>query len=206
VLDACLRERFGGSFRHNEHSVRLVEPLNVTEPVLDGILRHSGGTDLPATLEGRIVRLVDRIAYINHDIDDALRAGIIARSDLPAEEIAVLGDGGSERIDTLVHDLVEHSEAAGDIVQGERVGGAMRSLRTFMFDRVYLGKQARAEHAKIARVIRTLFHHYCEHPAELPPATAGDPLSVRVTDYLAGMTDRFCLRAFEALAVPKGFL
>jgi len=206
VLDACLRERFGGSFRHNEHSVRLVEPLNVTEPVLDGILRHSGGTDLPATLEGRIVRLVDRIAYINHDIDDALRAGIIARSDLPAEEIAVLGDGGSVRIDTLVHDLVEHSEAAGDIVQGERVGGAMRSLRTFMFDRVYLGKQARAEHAKIARVIRTLFHHYCEHPAELPPATAGDPLSVRVTDYLAGMTDRFCLRAFEALAVPKGFL
>ena len=206
VLDACLRERFGGSFRHNEHSVRLVEPLNVTEPVLDGILRHSGGTDLPAALEGRIVRLVDRIAYINHDIDDALRAGIIARSDLPAEEIAVLGDGGSERIDTLVHDLVEHSEAAGDIVQGERVGGAMRSLRTFMFDRVYLGKQARAEHAKIARVIRTLFHHYCEHPAELPPATAGDPLSVRVTDYLAGMTDRFCLRAFEALAVPKGFL
>ena len=206
VLDACLRERFGGSFRHNEHSVRLVEPLNVTEPVLDGILRHSGGTDLPATLEGRIVRLVDRIAYINHDIDDALRAGIIARSDLPAEEIAVLGDGGSERIDTLVHDLVEHSEAAGDIVQGERVGGAMRSLRTFMFDRVYLGEQARAEHAKIARVIRTLFHHYCEHPAELPPSTAGDPLSVRVTDYLAGMTDRFCLRAFEALAVPKGFL
>ena len=206
VLDACLRERFGGSFRHNEHSVRLVEPLNVTEPVLDGILRHSGGTDLPATLEGRIVRLVDRIAYINHDIDDALRAGIIARSDLPAEEIAVLGDGGSERIDTLVHDLVEHSEAAGDFVQGERVGGAMRSLRTFMFDRVYLGEQARAEHAKIARVIRTLFHHYCEHPAELPPATAGDPLSVRVTDYLAGMTDRFCLRAFEALAVPKGFL
>jgi len=206
VLDACLRERFGGSFRHNEHSVRLVEPLNVTEPVLDGILRHSGGTDLPATLEGRIVRLVDRIAYINHDIDDALRAGIIARSDLPAEEIAVLGDGGSERIDTLVHDLVEHSEAAGDIVQGERVGGAMRSLRTFMFDRVYLGEQARAEHAKIARVIRTLVHHYCEHPAELPPSTAGDPLSVRVTDYLAGMTDRFCLRAFEALAVPKGFL
>jgi dGTPase len=206
VLDASLRERFGGSFRHNEHSVRLVEPLNVTEPVLDGILRHSGGTDLPATLEGRIVRLVDRIAYINHDIDDALRAGIIGRSDLPAEEIVVLGDGGSERIDTLVHDLVEHSEAAGDIVQGERVGGAMRSLRTFMFERVYLGEQARAEHAKIARVIRTLFAHYCEHPSELPATSADHPLSERVTDYLAGMTDRFCLRAFEALAVPKGFL
>ena len=187
VLDACLRERFGGSFRHNEHSVRLVEPLNVTEPVLDGILRHSGGTDLPATLEGRIVRLVDRIAYINHDIDDALRAGIIARSDLPAEEIAVLGDGGSERIDTLVHDLVEHSEAAGDIVQGERVGGAMRSLRTFMFDRVYLGKQARAEHAKIARVIRTLFHHYCEHPTSAGPETVID--IYRAMAALASMLD-----------------
>jgi dGTPase len=206
VLDACLRERFGGSFRHNEHSARLVEPLNVTEPVLEGILRHSGGTDPPATLEGRIVRLVDRIAYINHDIDDALRAGIIGRADLPPDEIAVLGEGGSQRIDTLVHDLVEHSEAAGDIVQGERVGEAMRSLRTFMFERVYLGEQARAEHAKIARVIRTLFEHYCVHPAELPPSSAGDPLSVRVTDYLAGMTDRFCLRAFEDLAVPKGFL
>ncbi|HEX3317062.1 MAG TPA: deoxyguanosinetriphosphate triphosphohydrolase [Solirubrobacteraceae bacterium] len=209
VLDACLRERFGGSFRHNEHSVRLVAPLNVTEPVLDGILRHSGGTHPPATLEGRIVRLVDRIAYINHDIDDALRAGIIGRADLPAEEIAVLGEGGSQRIDTLVHDLVEHSEAAGDIVQGERVGEAMRSLRTFMFERVYLGEQARAEHAKIARVIRSLFEHYCEHPGELPAVSTAhppEPLSVRVTDYVAGMTDRFCLRAFEALAVPKGFL
>jgi dGTPase len=206
VLDACLRERFGGAFRHNEHSVRLVEPLNVTEPVSEGILRHSGGTEPPATLEGRIVRLVDRIAYINHDIDDALRAGVIARSDLPAEEIAVLGGTGSRRIDTLVHDLVEHSEAARDIVQGPEVGEAMRSLRAFMFERVYLGEQARAEHAKIARVIRTLFEHYCEHPAELPGATAGQPLSARVTDYLAGMTDRFCLRAFEALAVPRGFM
>ena len=206
VLDACLRERFGGSFRHNEHSLRVVEPLNLTEAVLDGILRHSGGTEPPATLEGRIVRLVDRIAYINHDIDDALRAGIMGRSDLPADEIAVLGETGSQRIDTLVHDLVEHSEAAGDIVQGERVGEAMRSLRTFMFERVYLGEQARAEHAKIARVIRALFEHYCLHPSELPPATAGEPLSARVTDYVAGMTDRFCLRAFEDLAVPKGFL
>src|SRR6266508_3745611 len=131
VLDACLRERFGGGFRHNEHSVRVVGPLNLTKPVLDGILRHSSGTEPPAELEGRIVRLVDRIAYINHDIDDALRAGVIARSDLPADEIAVLGETGSRRIDTLVHDLVEHSEVAGDIVQGDEVGEAMRSLRAF---------------------------------------------------------------------------
>jgi dGTPase len=206
VLDACLRERFGGSFAHHEHSVRVVEPLNLTEQVLDGILRHGSETEPPATLEGRIVRVVDRIAYINHDIDDAVRAGIISRADLPHDEIAVLGDRGSRRIDTLVHDLVEHSAAAGDIVQGDEVGEAMRSLRTFMFDRVYLGEHARAEHAKIARVIRTLFEHYCEHPEELPPAPAGADLAERVTDYLAGMTDRFCTRAYEALAVPRGFM
>src|SRR3954470_11055452 len=142
VLDACRRERFGGGFRHNEHSLRVVdvlEDLNLTEPVRDGILRHSSVAEEPATLEGKIVRLVDRIAYINHDIDDALSAGVISVADLPAEEIAVLGETGSRRIDTLVHDLVEQSERAGDIVQGEVVGAAMLRLRTFMFERVYLG-------------------------------------------------------------------
>src|SRR5215207_886926 len=145
VLDACRRERFGIGFRHNEHSLRVVdvlEGLNLTEPVRDAILRHSSGAGEPATLEGKIVRLVDRIAYINHDIDDALRAGVIAAGDLPREEIAVLGDTGSRRIDTLVHDLVEHSEAAGDIVQGPVVGPAMLRLRTFMFEHVYLGPAA----------------------------------------------------------------
>src|SRR5205823_3365623 len=136
--------------------------------VRDGILRHSSGAGEPATLEGRIVRLVDRIAYINHDIDDALRAGVLSPGDLPGEDIAVLGTSGSERIDTLVHDLVEHSERAGDIAQGEAVGGAMLRLRTFMFDHVYLGPLARAEHAKLERVLRGLFEWYCEHPDELP--------------------------------------
>jgi dGTPase len=124
VLDACRRERWGVGFRHNEHSLRVVdvlEDLNLTEPVRDGILRHSSGAGEPATLEGKIVRLVDRIAYINHDIDDALRAGVLAPGNLPRGEIAVLGETGSRRIDTLVHDLVEHSEAAGDIVQGGEV-------------------------------------------------------------------------------------
>src|SRR5215216_2080369 len=170
VLDRAGRERFGRGFRHNEHSLRVVdviERLNLTEPVRDGILRHSSGAGEPATLEGKIVRLVDRIAYINHDIDDSLRAGVIAPGDLPREEIAILGSTGSERIDTLVHDLVEHSWAAQDIVQGAAVGGAMLRLRTFMFDRVYLGPTARAEHAKIARVLRGLFDWYCDHPAEL---------------------------------------
>src|SRR5687767_11380723 len=172
VLDRCGRERFGRGFRHNEHSLRVVdvlERLNLTEPVRDGILRHSTGAGEPATLEGRIVRLVDRIAYINHDIDDALRAGVIGPGDLPRDELAVLGDSGSRRIDTLVHDLVEHSERAGDIVQGPAVGTAMLRLRTFMFERVYLGPTARAEHAKIERVLRGLFEWYCEHLDGRPP-------------------------------------
>jgi dGTPase len=209
VLDACRRERFGVGFRHNEHSLRVVdvlERLNLTEPVRDGILRHSSGAGEPATLEGRIVRLVDRIAYINHDIDDALRAGILSAPDLPAEEIAVLGDTGSRRIDTLVHDLVEHSERAGEIVQGDVVGPAMLRLRTFMFERVYLGPQARAEHAKIERVLRGLFDWYCSHPDDLPAGVAGAAPGDRVIDYLAGMTDRFAIRAWTERFVPRGFV
>jgi dGTPase len=204
VLDRAGRERYGRAFRHNEHSLRVVEvieDLNLTAPVRDGILRHSSGAGEPATLEGKIVRLVDRIAYINHDIDDALRAGVIAPDDLPAEDIAILGETGSRRIDTLVHDLVEHSERAGDIVQGDAVGGAMMRLRTFMFDRVYLGPIARAEHVKIERVLRGLFDWYAEHPDELP---AGPSEADRVIDYLAGMTDRFAIRAWQDRFVPQG--
>jgi dGTPase len=204
VLDACGRERFGRGFRHNEHSLRVVEtiePLNLTAVVRDGILRHSSGAGEPATLEGKIVRLVDRIAYINHDIDDAIRAGVLDVRALPAEEIAILGDTGSARIDRLVHDLVEHSERAGDIVQGDDVGGAMLRLRTFMFENVYLGPIARAEHARIERVLRGLFEWYVEHPEELPP---GEALDDRVIDWLAGMTDRYAIRAWTERFVPQG--
>jgi dGTPase len=207
VLDRAGRERFGRGFRHNEHSLRVVdviERLNLTAPVRDGILRHTSGAGDPATLEGRIVRLVDRIAYINHDIDDALRAGVLSPGDLPREEIAVLGATGSRRIDALVHDLVEHSERAGEIVQGERVGGAMDRLRTFMFDHVYMGATARAEHAKIERVLRGLFDWYAAHPGELPVAVEGASLADRVVDYLAGMTDRFAIRAWTERFVPHG--
>jgi len=205
ALDACVRERFGGGFRHWEHSLRVVdvlERLNLSEAVRDGIVCHSGRAPRPSTLEGEIVRLVDRIAYINHDIDDAVRAGLLSPGDLPREEIAVLGGSGSARIDALVHDLVETSDAAGAIAQGEEVGGAMDRLRTFMFDRVYLAPEARREHARIETVLRTLFDHYVEHP---PPGIEGASLAERVTDYLAGMTDRFCIREFEAMAVPRSF-
>ena len=207
VLDRAGRERYGRGFRHNEHSVRVVdvlEDLNLTAPVRDGILRHTSGAGEPATLEGKIVRLVDRIAYINHDIDDAVRAGVIAPADLPGDEIAVLGETGSLRIDTLVHDLVEHSARAGDIVQGEAVGEAMLRLRAFMFDRVYLGAAARAEHVKLERVLRGLFDWYADHPDELPDGVAGAAEDDRVIDYLAGMTDRFAIRAWTDRFVPQG--
>lgn len=213
VLDRCLRERFDGSFRHYEHSLRVVEELeregvglNLTEQVRDGIAHHSGRADPPGTLEGRIVRLIDRVAYINHDIDDALRAGLLSEEELPRKPIAVLGDSGSVRIDTLVHDLVEHSVRAGDIVQGEDAGAAMDDLRKFMFERVYLGPAVRAEHARIANVVHTLFEHYVAHPELLPPARLPDEgLAERVTDYLAGMTDRYCIRMYTDLQVPQAF-
>jgi dGTPase len=214
VLDACLAERFGRGFRHYEHSLRIVEVLerggmglNLCADVRNGIVCHSGRAPMPATLEGRIVRIVDRVAYINHDIDDALLAGVLDDAALPAEAIAVLGTTGSERIDALVHDLVEHSEVAGDIVQGAEAGAAMTALRAFMFDRVYLGDAARQEHSRIERVIRTLFDHYASDPALVPDGggAPGADHAQRVTDYLAGMTDRYAVRAFEALSVPASF-
>jgi dGTPase len=214
VLDHCLQEHFNLRFRHNHHSLRIVEVLeregaglNLTEQVRDGILRHTWSEPEPATLEGRIVRLVDRVAYINHDIDDAVRAGVLREHELPPGPIAVLGDTGSRRIDTLVHDLVETSAVAGDILQGAEAGAAMDALRNFMFDHVYLGVAARREHAKIDRVVRTLFDYYADDPARLPDGggVPGADAPQRVTDYLAGMTDRYCIRAFEALAVPESF-
>src|ERR687887_929406 len=138
ALDDALQEHFGRRFRHNEHSLQIAESLNLTAEVRDGILTHTGEQE-PATLEGKIVRIVDRVAYINHDIDDALRHGILRPDDLPQRELAILGDTGARRIDTLVHDLVETSERASDIVQGDEVGDAMLALRDFMFERVYLG-------------------------------------------------------------------
>jgi dGTPase len=182
ALDAVLQERFGRRFRHNEQSHRIAESLNLTAEVRDGILHHTGDGE-PATLEGRIVRIVDRVAYINHDIDDAIRFGILAPEELPHEEIEILGPTGSRRIDTLVHDLVETSERAADIRQSEEVGGAMLSLRAFMFEHVYLGPHTRPEHERAREVVRRIFDHLIARGDELDEAV----------DYLSGMTDRFAL-------------
>jgi dGTPase len=189
ALDAALRERFGLGFRHNEHSLRVVDHLeregrglNLTAEVRDGILNHTGENE-PEALEGKIVRLVDRVAYINHDIDDAVRAGVLATAELPAAEIELLGPTGPRRIDTLVHDLVETSEPAGDIRQSEEIGEAMLSLRAFMFERVYLAAGAKPTQERAHEIIRKIFTHLVDEGRSAQDAT----------DYVAGMTDRFAL-------------
>jgi dGTPase len=198
ALDRALEARFGENFRHNEHSLRIVDVLekdgrglNLTVEVRDGILNHTGPGE-PATLEGKIVRIVDRVAYLNHDIDDAIRAGILSAGDLPTGEAAMLGASGSERIDTLVHDLVETSAGRDDILQSSAIGSAMLSLRAFMFERVYLTPSGEPERERAGETVRRIFEHVVEHPDELPPDRPGD-LAERATDYVAGMTDRFAL-------------
>jgi dGTPase len=188
ALDECLRERFGRGFHHNEQSLRIAESLNLMWEVRDGILKHTGA-DEPETHEGRIVRIVDRVAYINHDIDDAIRFGILRADELPREELQVLGPSGSKRIDRLVHDLVESSSRAGNVVQSDEVGEAMLSLRAFMFEHVYLGPHTRSEHDRARRVVRAIFGHLVARGDE-PDA---------IVDYLSGMTDRFAIEFAEKI-------
>ena len=189
ALDEALRERAGRSFRHNRQSLRVVDVLerdgqglNLTEAVRDGILNHTGENE-PETLEGKIVRLVDRVAYINHDIDDAVRAGVLEPTALPAAEIELLGPTGPRRIDTIVHDLVETSERAGDIRQSDEIGEAMLSLRSFMFERVYLAADAKPNQERAHEIVRRIFAHLVDEGRSAQDAT----------DYVAGMTDRFAL-------------
>jgi dGTPase len=188
ALDAALAERFGGRFRHNEQSLAIAERLNLTFEVRDGILTHTGDRE-PATHEGKIVRIVDRVAYINHDIDDAIRHGILEEADLPHDEIEVLGDTGSTRIDTLVHDLIETSAREGDIAQSDEIGGAMLALRAFMFERVYLGPPTGPEHERARTTVRRIFDALADR-GESPD---------EITEFIAGMTDRYALDYAEKL-------
>jgi dGTPase len=196
ALDEALRERFERRFRHNEQSHRIARSLNLTHEVCDGILTHTGERE-PETLEGKIVRLVDRVAYINHDIDDAVRYGLLSEEDLPREEIDVLGPTGSRRIDTLVHDIVASSAGAAEIRQSPEVGEAMLALRGFMFEHVYLGPQAAPEHDRAHEAVREIFDRLVEEPERVP--AGGDDLVTRIVDYIAGMTDRFALTYAESL-------
>jgi dGTPase len=184
--EAALDSLLAGGFRHNEQSAKLARRLNLTHEVVDGILTHTGDRE-PDTLEGKIVRIVDRVAYINHDIDDAIRYGILSAADLPHEEIEILGPTGAKRIDRLVHDLVETSARASDIVQGEEIGGAMLSLRAFMFEHVYLGPVTRPEHERAEETIRRIYEHLAQR---------GDSED-EIVEFIAGMTDRFALSYAE---------
>ncbi len=220
ALDEALTEVsgvYGGPerYEHNRQSLRIVERLeyggkglNLTWEVRDGILGHTGD-HVPATLEGQIVRIADRIAYVNHDIDDALRAGVLTAEELPAGPLKVLGQRGNERITTMVTDLIATSEHADSISMSPRVWEAMMELREFLFENVYLSSKAKAEEPKARRVVRMLFLHFVEHPDELPEEHRPDSpteLVQRVVDYVAGMTDRYAIREFERLFVPRKWM
>jgi dGTPase len=197
----------GRTFRHNEHSVRVVdklekdgEGLNLTFEVRDAILNHTG-TGYPLTREGEIVRVADRIAYVNHDVDDALRAGIISWDELPAGPLSVLGEKMSARIDTLVRDMISTSAQRGEICLSEAVYEALMELRTWLFRHVY-GNPLSRENEKAAGVVAALFEYYLEHPEERA-RTDPDPI-VETVDFVAGMTDRYALTAYRRLFLPRG--
>jgi dGTPase len=199
-------------FHHNEQSLRVVEKLEyggkgltLTWEVRDGIRGHTGSATPPATMEGKVVRIADRIAYVNHDIDDAIRAGILEESDLPPSTLQVLGRHHSLRINTLVKDMVEESRDAGDICLSPEVAAALDELRGFLFDRVYIGSVAKVEEGKAGTMLRSLFDFYLAHPEEMPEEfqAGGEDLRVRVCDYVAGMTDRYAQRKYNEHFLPN---
>jgi dGTPase len=202
-------------FRHNEQSLRVVDHLendgqglNLTWEVRDGIVNHPWAAPLPATLEGQVARFADRIAYVNHDLDDAIRAGILDPAEVPPEVTARLGSTHSERIDTLVADLVRTSEDRDEVSLSEELLPVLDQLRVFLFDHVYLRDEAHAEQEKAVLLVRALFAYYLENPQAIPAEIARTPgdLATHVADYIAGMTDRFALRTYEQLFLPQGWL
>ena len=181
-------------FRHNLQSVRIVEvleDLNLTWEVRDGIANHTWSMPMPATLEGQIARYADRIAYINHDIDDAVRAAILSEDDLPASTRDVLGRSHHDRIGTMVGDLVRESQGRHSIQMSDQVFEAMAETRSFLFERVYVGRIAEVTKGAVGHILSTLLAHHT--------TGEGEAARVAAVDYVAGMTDRFALRAFEAL-------
>ncbi|MGB4505480.1 MAG: deoxyguanosinetriphosphate triphosphohydrolase [Syntrophaceticus sp.] len=210
--EAALNEVFPPGFRHNEQSLRVVDKLegerglNLTWEVRDGILCHTGPR-FPATPEGKIVRIADRISYINHDIDDAIRAGIIQEDDLPKECVSILGNRHKVRINTMVTDIIEKSWGKPEITMSDDVQVATDGLRTFLFQRVYIGSIAKKEEAKAQRIVKTLYEYYLENPDSLPQEfkakVSDDGLERCVVDYIAGMTDRFAIKTFERYFVPN---
>ncbi|MGP1441929.1 MAG: deoxyguanosinetriphosphate triphosphohydrolase [Anaerovoracaceae bacterium] len=214
-----LNERHVNGFKHNEQSLRVVDilesgsdsrGLNLTAEVRDGIAHHTGEI-LPFTREGGIVRLSDRIAYINHDIDDAIRAGVISENDLPKDCIRGLGDNHRTRLNTLIRDVIATSEAAGEICQSQDCLYYLNKLRTFMFENVYKSKLVKkdSEMVKVKHLIFSLYDYFLEHPEEMPQEHM-EMLYLYgaeevVKDYIAGMTDRYAIRIYKKIFVPDGW-
>jgi dGTPase len=213
--EQALTPFLGRPFRHSEQSLRVVDHLesdgnglNLTWEVRDGIVNHPWSMPPPSTLEAQIVRYADRIAYLNHDIDDALRAGVLSEAELPSGALKTLGATHSARINTLVTDLVASSEDREEIQLSKPVFTALDGLRDFMFEQVYLREDTHGEHARATRLIRELFQHFLDHPGELPDEYHRAPgdLPTRVADYISGMTDRYAIRTYERLFLPRGWL
>ena len=213
--EQALTPFLGRPFRHSEQSLRVVDHLedgggglNLTWEVRDGIVNHPWSMPPPSTLEAQIVRYADRIAYLNHDVDDALRAEVLSFEDLPAGPMRVLGTTHSERINTLVTDLVASSDDQPEILLSPPVFAALDGLRDFMFEQVYLRKETQGEHERATRLIRELFQHFLERPEEMPEEYHRAPgdLPIRVADYISGMTDRYALRTYERLFLPQGWI
>lgn len=211
ALDDIIRKKYGMTFKHNEQSLRVVEvieDMNLTWEVRDGILHHTDEVD-PATLEGKIVKTADRIAYINHDIDDALRGGIITFDDLPRDCIDVLGDKHATRINTMVMDMIRTSWDSPEIMMSPEVSEAMGKLRRYLFEHVYIGSEAKREEEKAKKLLQNLFDFFVRHPEELPPgrqSAGGDELPRMVCDYVAGMTDRYALEQYTKYYLPTPWI
>lgn len=206
-------EGAGRLFAHNDQGARIVDllerngrGLNLSREVVDGIRCHTGPRRA-GTLEGRVVALADRIAYVCHDIDDAERAGMLRESDLPAESCERLGSTSSERIETMVHDVVSMSSRSGDILMSEGVWGVMMSLRAFLFERLYSRGDAKWEEPKAYAMLVDLFEYFAAHPDEVPAEYRlhDDPLDVQVADFVSGMTDRYAIRVYERLKIPRSW-
>lgn len=201
-------------FRHNEQSVRTVdilekngEGLNLTWEVRDGIVNHQT-KNMPSTLEGKVVRFSDKIAYTYHDMDDAIRAGILKQSDVPREIGEIVGYTPRERLNNFIHDIVTQSKGTNDVRMSEEVERAMKDLRSFMFDKVYSNPVAKGEEEKAVSLVKTLYEYYMNHTDELPKlfvelGLRGEPRELVVCDYISSMTDRFAISLYNELYVPK---
>ena len=211
--EVALTEVMGEPFRHNEQSLRVVDVLekdgqglNLTYEVRMGILGHSSHSRMPETLEGQIIRKSDQIAYINHDIDDAMRAGILTEDDIPPEIAEILGHSHSQRINTLVENMIDNTIATGTLGMQPEIAQAMDRLRTFMFARVYTNPVAKGEETKAKDMLCRLFEYYMRCPEKLPadflPQLDFDGMERIVCDYIAGMTDRYAVYKYSELFIP----